>query len=322
MFNTTNEEPAFRPEQTFKSYTQEQGKQYARGRPGANPNFFHLVVNKHTSTAGELGTVLDIGCGTGTGIRGLAPYFETALGLDASDGMIKTAANLGGTTRIGSPIRYHVSGASELGSNLDPPIADKSVDLITAATAAHWFDMSQFWPRAARILKPGGTVAIWIMASGYVHPTQPGYEAIQAAIDRLRTEHLEVYRIAGNHVARNLYVDLPLPWTIDPPVEAFDPAAFSRQTWTKADNATEDTKTLGFGPHTISIDAFENLQGTASAMTRWREAHPDAVGTEKDLARIIRRKVESILHEIGVAEGEERLIGGVEGALLIVKKRK
>lgn len=26
---------------------------------------------------------------------------------------------------------------------------------------AHWFDMPKFWAAAAKVLKPGGTVAIW-----------------------------------------------------------------------------------------------------------------------------------------------------------------
>ena len=30
------------------------------------------------------------------------------------------------------------------------------------AEAAHWFDWTKFWPEAARVLRPGGTVAFWV----------------------------------------------------------------------------------------------------------------------------------------------------------------
>jgi trans-aconitate 3-methyltransferase len=26
---------------------------------------------------------------------------------------------------------------------------------------AHWFDMTKFWAEAAKVVKPGGTVALW-----------------------------------------------------------------------------------------------------------------------------------------------------------------
>jgi hypothetical protein len=32
---------------------------------------------------------------------------------------------------------------------------------------AHWFDMSKFWAQAAQLLRPGGTVAIWVRGAHY-----------------------------------------------------------------------------------------------------------------------------------------------------------
>ncbi len=122
-------------------------------------------MDRHKSTGGELNTILDVGCGPGIAVRTLAPSFVHAIGLDPSEGMISEARSLGGISSNGKAIRFEVSSAEELGSNLSPPIADGSVDLITAATAAHWFNMSGFWPRAAQILKPGGSVAIWTSSS-------------------------------------------------------------------------------------------------------------------------------------------------------------
>lgn len=40
------------------------------------------------------------------------------------------------------------------------PFPDGSVDLITAASAAHWFDQSRFLAEASRVLKPRGCMAL------------------------------------------------------------------------------------------------------------------------------------------------------------------
>lgn len=40
------------------------------------------------------------------------------------------------------------------------PFPDGSVDLLTAASAAHWFDQSRFLVEASRVLKPRGCMAL------------------------------------------------------------------------------------------------------------------------------------------------------------------
>ncbi|KAI1122262.1 S-adenosyl-L-methionine-dependent methyltransferase [Nemania abortiva] len=142
-------------EETFRAYTQAQGETYAARRPGYSPELFKIIIAHHTSTGGQLDTVVDIGCGTGQATLDLAPYFANAIGLDPSEGMIGTARASAESANL--PIRFEVSAAEALGTDLEPHIADGSVDLLTAATAAHWFDMARFWPSAARVLKSGGT---------------------------------------------------------------------------------------------------------------------------------------------------------------------
>lgn len=70
----------------------------------------------------------------------LAPRFTHAIGLDPSEAMIATARSFGGSSST-EPIRFDISTGEDLGSNLSPPVLDGTVDLITAATVAHWFDM-------------------------------------------------------------------------------------------------------------------------------------------------------------------------------------
>lgn len=46
------------------------------------------------------------------------------------------------------------------GTAEDLPFPDGSVDLLTAASAAHWFDQSRFLTEASRVLKPRGCMAL------------------------------------------------------------------------------------------------------------------------------------------------------------------
>jgi SAM-dependent methyltransferase len=52
-------------------------------------------------------------------------------------------------------VTYHVARAEASDLN------DRSVDLVTAAQAVHWFDRPRFWTEARRVLRPRGVVAVW-----------------------------------------------------------------------------------------------------------------------------------------------------------------
>jgi ubiquinone/menaquinone biosynthesis C-methylase UbiE len=124
-------------EKTFSKFTQSQGANYAQYRKGYHPALYKTIILHHTTTGGQLGTLLDVGSGPGTVARELASEFQHVIGLDPSDGMMQQARLLGGTTGNGEAIRFEISSAEELGSHLTPKVEEGSVDLITAATAAH-----------------------------------------------------------------------------------------------------------------------------------------------------------------------------------------
>ncbi|KAL6811889.1 S-adenosyl-L-methionine-dependent methyltransferase [Trichoderma camerunense] len=306
-------------EETFRAYTQKQGELYAADRPGYSPALFKFIIDHHKSTGGELVTFVDVGCGTGQATCDLAQYFSEAIGLDPSEGMIGIARASAKSAL--SPVRFDVSAAEDLGTDLEPPIAENSVDLLTAATAAHWFDLERFWLRASRILKPGGTVALWARTGMSIDPTQtPNGSAIKAALEAFHSELLP-YERQGGILARDLYADLPLPWTLDNPVKAFDQESFVREVWNRHRVYEQDAQGADFGTRRMMTPGeFEKLLGTHSTVTRWREDHPDLADTEKDIVRNLRRKIESLLHDVGVEPGEEILRGGVAIVLLMVKK--
>lgn len=93
---------------------------------------------------------VDLGCGTGQNSRLLAPNFQEVVGIDISEGQLEEARAVPGYPNI----TYRKGTAEEL---LFP---DGSVDLLTAASAAHWFDQSRFLAEASRVLKPRGCMAL------------------------------------------------------------------------------------------------------------------------------------------------------------------
>ena len=308
-------------EKTFRAYTAEQGATYARNRPSYHAKLEQLIIDHHTSTGGQLGTLVDVGCGPGTAVRQFAPHFATAIGLDPSPGMISTARSLGGTSASSEPIRFEISTAEELGSNLtSPALPDGSVDLVIAATAAHWFEMSRFWPRAAALLRPGGTVAIWTGQPAGAHPSMPNAAAINAAVLEDWDRYFRPYTTRANLLSLDLYDDMALPWTLEPCVPEFDESTFLRKEWNRDGVAGDGDEFFADGQPAVDMETMEKLLGTMSPVTRWREAHPDAVGTEDDAVRLIRRRIEKLLHEAGVEEGKETIRFGVTGVLMMVKK--
>lgn len=121
---------------------------YDRFRP-VYPREILAAVVEAVATAPDIGPVADVGAGTGIFTRQLA---QALPGLDVV-GIEPSAAMRREAERSGGP-RY-VDGAAEA-----LPFAAASVRGLTAAAAAHWFDRPRFYAEAARVLAPGGVLAI------------------------------------------------------------------------------------------------------------------------------------------------------------------
>ncbi|XP_048866378.1 putative methyltransferase DDB_G0268948 [Brienomyrus brachyistius] len=94
---------------------------------------------------------VDLGCGTGQNSRRLAPHFQEVVGIDVSESQIEEARAVPGFSNV----IYRVGTAEDL------PFPDNSVDLLTAASAAHWFNQEGFLKEACRTLKPKGCIALF-----------------------------------------------------------------------------------------------------------------------------------------------------------------
>ncbi|KAF7523246.1 hypothetical protein G7054_g11822 [Neopestalotiopsis clavispora] len=292
------------PDSTFRNYGAQQAASYAAHRGSYSSDIYDNLISYHEGQGGNLGTALDVGCGTGQATRNLARYFTRAIGFDPGQAMIDHANQLGGNTKDGEKIHFEVCAAEELyKSGLVEPA---SVDLLCAAMAAHWFDMEEFWPQAERVVKPGGTVALWTKSSLYCHPSTPNAQVVQKALNHLEDDVLGPYELSENRVSRGMYMDLKMPWSVVPPVATFPEAFFQRREWNR-DGKLE--------PGSQSLD-------TASMVTRWRADHAELVGTDADcVAQTMKAVIAAMdLHALKLDDVNIN-VGSATTLLLFTKKR-
>lgn len=118
---------------TFRNYTSAQAAAYVASRVSYRDALYEEIIAYHKKTGGFLDRLLDVGCGPGNSTRGLAVYFQHAMGVDPGEQMIATARQHGETTANGDEIQYAVAGAENL---LDVAgIEEASVDIVVAAMA-------------------------------------------------------------------------------------------------------------------------------------------------------------------------------------------
>ena len=109
-----------------------------------------------------------------------------------------------------------------------------------------------------------------------------------------------------------MYDDLKMPWQIEPPVTAFDEKDSKRYEWNRDGKVEQDEdffQELKMSPH-----RYEQAMSTASMVTRWREDHPDLVGTDLDC---VKQTVQRLKEAIG---GDFEIKFGTGFVLLLFKK--
>lgn len=306
---------------TFRSYSSAQVKEYANRRGGYPVALINELISKHAETGGEFDSLLDLGCGPGNSTRDIAIHFDHAVGVDPGPGMVQAAQEIGGSSKTG--LIEFLQGEAEVCEG----VADNSVDMITAATSGHWFDMERFWHTADRVLKPGGTAAFFTIWRIFYHPvTVPEAKEIQDILVELEQGDaaLGPFQKPGNWLLMGLYKDLQMPWSLKSPCGAFPESRYERKVFNAEGKPDANGKYM-CGVRTLKLDDAAKGIATISAATRWREAHPQLADTEKDCVNGAFSRIRSILRERAdqgaVPFGEEMISLVGPTVLVTVKKR-
>ncbi|MET9445493.1 class I SAM-dependent methyltransferase [Streptomyces sp. NPDC006610] len=122
--------------------------QYAANRPGYPPALFD-AIEELAARPLTGARVVDVGAGTGIATALLHGRGADVIALEPGDGMSAQFH------------RAHPGLPLVRGDGNALPLADSSADLVTYAQAWHWTDPARALPEAARVLRPGGALALW-----------------------------------------------------------------------------------------------------------------------------------------------------------------
>ncbi|XP_030828583.1 uncharacterized protein LOC105439561 [Strongylocentrotus purpuratus] len=153
------------------------------------------------------------------------------------------------------------------------PLEDGSVDLLTVASAVHWFDMPAFTREADRVLKPGGCIAV--IGTYRIRTVNHQNELIKSKLIECRekyTQELDKYRVIDTKAYYKFYETLEFP-------------SYDMTRWSMEYNRT------------LTAPAFINFLQTLSFSIKYLERHPNTTFFEE---------YRDNLHSILVSEKEEK----------------
>jgi SAM-dependent methyltransferase len=140
---------------------------YEHGRPGWPQGAVDLLELPRSAT------VLDLAAGTGKLTRVLVRRFARVIAVEPSDAMRAVLEDV-------VPDAVALAGSAEA-----IPLANASVDAVFVADAFHWFGTPEVVAEIARVLRPGGILALlWFGRAVRVTPPVP--DAFTRRIGQLR----------------------------------------------------------------------------------------------------------------------------------------
>jgi SAM-dependent methyltransferase len=163
---------------------------YASCRPGYPDELF-------TYLAGLLARhelAWDCAAGSGQATLPLARRFQRVVATDASAAMLDQAPRH-------PKIEYRVATAEKSG------LSSGTVDLVVVAQALHWLDLDRFYSEAARVLIPGGVLAVWTYGTQYLHDA-----AIDPLVQRFYSEVVGPFWPSERRHVESGYRTLPFPF--------------------------------------------------------------------------------------------------------------
>lgn len=173
----------------FKDHFSDAAARYAEFRPTYPDELFSWLAG----LCEEHEAAWDCATGSGQAAASLAKHFTRVIATDASAEQI---AHANGPSNVS----FRVASAEASG------LADASIDLVSVAQAAHWFDLPRFFAEAQRVLKPGGVLALW----GYGRLQLP--EGMDASFQRFYSETVGPWWPPERKLIDDAYRSLDFPF--------------------------------------------------------------------------------------------------------------
>jgi SAM-dependent methyltransferase len=174
---------------SFKDLFSKQADYYKKGRPNYPEELFQYL----SSLCKQHDCAWDCATGNGQAAASLTPFFKKVIATDASESQLKNATHH-------PAIEYRKATAENSG------IPSHSVDLITVATAIHWFNLEKFYTEVKRVIKPGGVFACWAYYWSDFSPD------VNKVMHKLAGEILNGYWADGRELVNNKYRTLYFPF--------------------------------------------------------------------------------------------------------------
>ena len=140
-------------------------ERYESSRPGYPPRVVEWVAA--TGGLGPGAAVLEIGCGTGQLTERLARSGFRLTAIDIGPSLIAAARR----RLAGAEVSFQVTSFEDLGAG------DASFDLVISSAAFHWIDPEVAFSKSARLLRPGGWLALLGSEERYDDPVGPALTA-------------------------------------------------------------------------------------------------------------------------------------------------
>jgi SAM-dependent methyltransferase len=163
---------------------------YASCRPGYPDELFTYLaglVARHD-------LAWDCAAGNGQATLPLAARFRRVVATDASAAMLDQAPRH-------PNIEYRVATAEKSG------LSAGTADLVVFEQALEWLDLDRFYPEAARVLTPGGILAVWTYGTQYLDDA-----AIDLLLQRFYSDVVGPYWPGERRHVESGYRTLPFPF--------------------------------------------------------------------------------------------------------------